>query len=446
MTIRAEGKRDNSKAPRIYRALMAGVCLLAAAWKAPALAQVDAPLRVVNYNIAELIGSSIDLRKVFQSLAEDPTPETGVIRAPDVYVFQEVEPGTTGTIKSWLDAFAPIGVQYRLATFTANGGGGGENALFYRDDSLVEETAAHRDITNHNGPRATDRWKFHCIEDASVSFYIYGSHFKADTGPSNESQRSSEADAVRRDADTLPAGAHIIYTGDWNVYSPSEYAFRRFFDSGNGRAVDPRFLGSFAALAQTQSPHDGSNPDLTAGGMDDRFDFQLCSEELDDGVGFDVIVQSYRSFGNDGQHYNRAINFGNNAYFAPDEQWKAEALALASDHLPVVADYTAPVARFTLDVPPLVAGLVATLRVTHALPGENVYFIYSRRGLGLTPVPQLGVTLGLQAPTLIGATRANQQGDASIRGRVPVDLLGRNLWIQAARQGSVTDVVWRFVE
>ncbi len=446
MTSQAGGMRDNSNTHRSRHALLACACLLAAAWCAPALAQIDAPLRVVNYNIAQLVGSSIDLRKVFQSLAEDPTPVSGVIRAPDVYVLQEVEPGTTSTIKSYLDASAPVGVEYRLATFTSNGGGGGENALFYRADSLVEEPAAHRDITNHNGPRATDRWKLHCIEDASVSFYIYGSHFKADTGPSNESQRSSEADAVRRDADTLPAGAHLIYSGDWNIYSPSESAFLRFFDSGNGRAVDPRFLGSFTALAQTQSPHDGSNPDLTAGGMDDRFDFQLCSEELDDGIGFDVIVESYRAFGNDGQHYNRAINFGNNAYFAPDEQWKADALALASDHLPVVVDYTAPVARLTLDVPPLVAGLVATLRVSHARPGESVYFIYSRRGLGRTPVPQLGVTLGLQAPALVGATRADQQGEASIRGRVPVDLLGRDLWLQAARQGSVTDVVWRFVE
>ncbi len=432
---------------RVRRVLAALVVALGCvgAWRR-AEAQSGAPVRIVTYNIAELVGSTIDLRKVFQALGEDPAPVTGVIRAPDIYIFQEVDAGTTGLIQSWLDASAPLGVQYRLATFTVNGGGAGENALFYRDDSFVEEPAAHRDITNHTGPRATDRWKLHCAEDASVTLYIYGSHFKAEEGFQFESQRASEADAVRRDADTLPAAAHIIYAGDWNVYAPSEAAFLRFFDAGSGRAVDPRFLGSFAALAHTQSPHDGSNPDLVGGGMDDRFDFQLCSEELSDGAGFEMIAESYRSFGNDGLHYNLSINAGVNHYFRPDEQWKADALALASDHLPVVVDYFTPAPRFLLEVPPLVAGLFATLRASHAQPGESVHFIYSQRGLGQTPVPQLGVTLGLRSPALAGSARADAQGSATLRGRVPVELLGGELWIQAARQGAVTDVVWRPVD
>lgn len=412
---------------------------------APAAAQTAPQIRVVNYNIAQLYGSSIDLRKVFQAIGEDPTPGTGVVRAPDVYVFQEVPVGSVNTLKSYLDATAPIGVAYRLATFTINGGGG-ENALFYRDDALVEDPSAHRDITNHTGPRATDRWKLATIEDASVNFYIYSSHFKADTGSSNESMRLSEAGAVRRDADQLPPETPVIYSGDWNIYSPNEPAFLQFFGSGAGRAVDPRFGGLFTAITHTQSPHDGSNPELVAGGMDDRFDFQLCSEELDDGVGFDVIVESYRSFGNDGRHLNQPINSGSNTYFDSDEQWKADALAVASDHLPLVVDYAAPIARFTLDVPPLVAGLVATIAATDAAPGEMVYFIYSRHGLGMTPVPQLNVTLGLRSPALAGQDRADAEGYASIRGRVPVEMLGRDLWFQAARQGSVSDVVWRFVE
>lgn len=432
---------------RLKRA--AGQCAAAmVAWSfaAPASAQTAPQIRVVNYNIAQLVGSPIELRKVFQSLGEDPTPGSGVIRVPDVYVFQEVPPAMMGVINDYLDGSAPTGIEYLPATFTVNGGGGGENALFYRADSIVEDVSGHRDITNHTGPRATDRWQLHCVEDPSARFYIYDSHFKADTGPTNESQRSSEADAVRRDADALPAGALILFAGDWNIYSPSERAFTRFFDSGNGRAVDPRFAGVFSALSDTQSPHDGSNPDLIAGGMDDRFDFQLCSEELDDGIGFDVLADSYRTFGNDGQHYNLPINAGTDSYFSPGEQWKADALALASDHLPVVVDYVVPVSRFTLDVPALVGGLNATLGVDHAAPNQHVYFIYSLRGLGETPAPPLGVTLNLRSPVLLGQAQADGAGHASLRGRVPVGLIDRELWLQAAQSGSTSDVVLRLVQ
>ena len=48
-----------------------------------------------------------------------------------------------------------------------------------------------------------------------------------------------------------------------------------------------------------------------------------------------VKPETYTAFGNDGNHFNGAINFGTNTSVTPDI---ANALHNASDHLPVFVD------------------------------------------------------------------------------------------------------------
>jgi hypothetical protein len=68
--------------------------------------------------------------------------------------------------------------------------------------------------------------------------------------------------------------------------------------------------------------------------MDDRFDLWLGSGSLNNGQGVDIVPGGYSAYGNDGQHYNDAINGGgfNNAVGLTI----ATALRNASDHLPVI--------------------------------------------------------------------------------------------------------------
>lgn len=69
--------------------------------------------------------------------------------------------------------------------------------------------------------------------------------------------------------------------------------------------------------------------------MDDRFDFQLISVELTDGNGIDYVAGSFRVFGNNGSHtLNSGITTGTGA-----STNVLNALANATDHLPVVADF-----------------------------------------------------------------------------------------------------------
>ncbi len=70
--------------------------------------------------------------------------------------------------------------------------------------------------------------------------------------------------------------------------------------------------------------------------MDDRFDWLLVSESiLTETSQMYYIEDSYTAFGNDGNHFNDAINSGNNGAVSNE---MADALHDASDHLPVYMD------------------------------------------------------------------------------------------------------------
>ena len=76
------------------------------------------------------------------------------------------------------------------------------------------------------------------------------------------------------------------------------------------------------------------------GGMDDRFDFFLGSSGILDGEGIAYITGSYETVGQDGNHFNKAINdLPANAAVAPSV---ADALHDASDHLPLYVDMQLP--------------------------------------------------------------------------------------------------------
>jgi hypothetical protein len=305
-------------------------------------------LRVVNYNIAALNGDQNALRDVFIALNNDDRP--GFAVAPHLYVFQEVQTGDVTPLLNLLNAAAPAGVVYVQGTYTgsaAENGAAGAQAMYYRADTLLEDPSGHVDIAT-GASRNSDRWKLSLVGYGSpaATFYIYSSHLKASQGYEND--RLSGATALRNDADALPAGTHIIFAGDYNVYTNTEPAYQKLISPGNAQAFDPLGTGSWAgggnAIKHTQSPC-ATGCALVNGGLDDRFDLQLSTAAFHDGEGLGHIAGMYRSLGNDGNHYNTDINAGNNTYYPADVP-RSNALAadlhVASDHIPVVAEYQIP--------------------------------------------------------------------------------------------------------
>jgi hypothetical protein len=311
-----------------------------------------AQLRVVTYNVAQLQGDPANLENVFAAMHDDDKP--GFAVPVGVFVFQEVLSTNVATLQAIINNAAPPGVTYALGTYTNNNEDdfGGAQAMFYRTDLLAENAAAHIDTYTGAG-RRTDRWKLELLgySASAAAFYIYSSHLKADTGAANQQERLTGATTIRNNADALGANQHILYCGDYNLYSNGEPAYLHMLSTGNGQALDPLGTGSWAgatnALKHSQSPRLNPGGGLIGGGLDDRFDFQFSTAAVHDNAGIALmnVPFVYRGLGNDGQHYNVAINSGSNSYY-PGDLARSNALALdlheASDHMPLIVDYQIP--------------------------------------------------------------------------------------------------------
>ncbi len=327
--------------PRILAILASAV---AAAVAAPASAQ----LRVLNYNYAHLGGDAASLQAVIAAAHADN--KFGWAKPVDILLFQEVTASTVATLQSIVNGAAPAGATYNRATFTTSGSedsAAGAQCAFYRVQTVSETVSAHADIFTQAG-RNADRWLFtlNGYTSTASSLYVYSAHLKASLG--SEDLRETGALAIRANANALGAGVRAIYTGDFNIYVNTEPAYLAFIAAGNGQAFDMLGTGTWAgsanAMKHTQSPRLVSTG-LVGGGVDDRFDFQLMTANLDDGEGISFIDGTYRTLGNDGNHYNIAINTGTNSYYPADiarSNALANALHEATDHMPVVVDYHVP--------------------------------------------------------------------------------------------------------
>ena len=137
----------------------------------------------------------------------------------------------------------------------------------------------------------------------------------------------------------------------------------------------------------TQSTRSYSDECFSSGGLDDRFDFILMSDEIAFSYKHLRYVQgSYKAVGNDGRHFNQSINQGYNTS-VPTEV--VEALYDASDHLPVtmkiavdaklsVADNDLPALQASIAPNP--ATSVATVFFNNPKTGKVLFDIYSVQG------------------------------------------------------------------
>ncbi|MGA1266446.1 MAG: hypothetical protein ACO32J_04625 [Phycisphaerales bacterium] len=341
-------------APHAARLLW--LVLVTVGMAAPAAAQI----RVMHWNVVGGAGNMAALTRVLAEMHADDIP--GWAQPIDIMTFNEVDEITSNAstssdqpfaaLTNAINASAPPGVTYALARYTnqSENGVGGAQAMYYRSDRFTEIVSGHRDIFTGAG-RYSDRWQLQLNGHSSpqARFYVYGSHLKASSGSSNENERNTGMVAIRNDANALGADVPIIYTGDFNIYTNTEPAYQTLVAPGNGQGVDPygavNWTGASGAVMHTQSPLLNSAGGLVGGGLDDRFDFIMPNAEAADGRGISMLADTMRAVGNDGQHYNKDINSGNNFYF-PGELARSNALAddlwVAADHIPQLLEFQVP--------------------------------------------------------------------------------------------------------
>lgn len=350
-----------------------------------AIALVAAPasaVRVCTYNVLNFPGTTgterlDDFRMVLEEVD------------PDVLIVQEML--SLDGVNQFLSGVLNYSVPGLYAAGPFVDGPDTDNALFYKPS--VVDLVSHTEI-----PTALRNISEYVLTPVGYTateaqFRVYSFHLKAGSTSDDLTQRLAEATILRDHLNDLPAGTYFMLGGDYNVQASTEAAYQKLVGSeadNDGRSLDPisrpgawHDNASYADV-HTQSPRTLSFGGGATGGMDDRFDQLLVAYPLADGQGMDYVSGSYVAFGNDGLHFNIAINEGTN-YAVGDEM--ADAIHEASDHIPVYAEFQLP-ARIDSPTSLAFGSVIVGTQSVETLGVENV---------AAPPADELSYTLS--APT-----------------------------------------------
>lgn len=287
-------------------------------------------IKMMTYNLLNYPGSTASVR--------EPKYRTTVSAYnPDILVVQEVSQ------PSGISSFLTNVLNFTNNTYSAGSfidGPDSDNGIYYK-------TAKFQFISNT--PIATQlrdisEFKLRVIESGDT-IIIYSVHLKSSNTPADEQARAAETDSLRKCTNALGPGKYFMVCGDFNIYGSSEQCYLNMTQNGtnvNGRFNDiitmsGTWQSSANAIHHTQSPRTTSFGGGATGGMDDRFDMILFSDAITQPGGIDIKPNSYAAYGNDGLHYNQALN---TPPFNVYPQAVMEAIHDGSDHIPVVVTLT----------------------------------------------------------------------------------------------------------
>ncbi|MBN2637684.1 MAG: T9SS type A sorting domain-containing protein [Bacteroidales bacterium] len=260
---------------------------------------------------------------------------------PDIFTVNEMA-AKSQTITYLLEnALNTNGVtKYSAASFTPNNLSSDlANAMYYNHEKLG--LAAHYIAQSYI--RDVDVYKLYyksATLDQGDTIFVYCvvAHLKAGTG--YESDRNDMATYTMNYLTKHNPDENYMIMGDFNLYTSSEPAYQTLTTNSTLHFNDPINKpgnwnnNSDFALYQTQSTHTTSNGCASTGGMDDRFDFILISDNIkNNNKRVQYIPDSYHAVGQDGLHFNNSINASPENTSAPADI--INALYNNSDHLPV---------------------------------------------------------------------------------------------------------------
>jgi len=248
-----------------------------------------------------------------------------------------------------------------LQLTSTGGSGGGPNALVYNTNTLQLIASVGVGTPSVSGEaRQVGRYLFApagVATNALNIFYVYVSHYKSGTNSDDLIRRGIEAGIIRTNSATLPANSRVLYVGDYNVSTSSETSYQAIVSSSivsiGIQGVDPFNTNGSTGINWTQNSL-LSNKTESVRSLHFRDDFQIMSSNVYYGAagGLAYVPGTYHTFGNNGTtpYLGTVINNANtalNGNLQPSPPISAAQcrtnLYGASDHYPVVADYTIPI-------------------------------------------------------------------------------------------------------
>jgi len=223
-------------------------------------------LRIVSYNIDcadqasdnNITGSSHSLPTVIQGIGLHHIGTNA--QQVDVLGVEELTSTTLANFVAQLNTIYGAGTYASDPTADPNTGGGPDGLIYNTHTVQVVSaralktgqtvllqsngtyTAAHSPGGGTNGvTRAPMVYQIRPVGyGATNDFYMYVSHARSTSDDSVGDARYAEAQAVRSDAKyNLPAGAHVLYSGDWNLFNGSgENAYKCLTGQATSDAID----------------------------------------------------------------------------------------------------------------------------------------------------------------------------------------------------------------
>ncbi len=332
--------------PKIFTAIalfLVGSALCSQAPKAQTTDQV----RVMHYNLL-FYGDNNNCR----SLADKNTFFRNVYEhyKPDVITANELVPSVSNANSIRDNALNADGrTAYKRAKLTNRANSGIVNMLYYNSNKvgLAKQVVSNTNLRDINHYKLYHKPDGLDVKSDTTYFWIATMHLKAGDDNSDETLRANMVGPAMGYAQRPDDQTAYLISGDMNIQSSQEQAYQTFTNpSRNGwdpfydplnQAGDWHNNGRYAAT-HTQSTRRGNLCDGGAsGGMDDRFDFILISESLEQDQADNVkhVEGSYVTAGQQGNRLNGSITDPANKNVP---QNVATSLKSFSDHLPVMLD------------------------------------------------------------------------------------------------------------
>ena len=412
--------------------------LLAAFCLATTLFAQTRTLRIVTYNIEDDINgattplpgliappgnvNNVQAGGVLEGIGEEIVGNDPA-QPLDILALEETtsNPVTVAPIVNGLNAFYGVAGMYSNSTYQATESGGdvadgnGPNALVYNSKTVqllasvpVDPPGGAGNLGSSSGElREVMRYEFApagVAPTANNEFYIYVSHYKSGTSSSDLTERLGEAQIIRtNEAIDLPANARVLYVGDYNITTSGETSYQTILANAapdgihQGQGIDPMNptnnptinWGTTTTITNILAMETDSTTDLRY-----RDDLQVMTTNIYYGAagGLNYAPGTYHTFGNNGTTpYFGSVNSGantslNNRLATNGPAFISAAqlyldLANASDHLPVVADYTVPLPAPVITGLGL-AGTNLVLNVANSVTG-GVFTVLASTNLSL---------------------------------------------------------------
>ena len=263
---------------------------------------------------------------------------------PDIFMICELET-EAGANRILNTSLNDQGNEFLMAPFEPSQSGDPDHQqiIFYRKGMFSLEAwevlpTSVRDINHYT-------LKLNTADQQSdpVKVEVFVTHLKSSTGTANQLLRLEMVQQFTNKLESLDPDSFVLFAGDFNLYTASEPAYQELLDSTNAIVmVDPiDSPGSWNNNINFQDIHSQSTRISSGpfgagagGGLDDRCDFIMMSETMQNNPKWKYVANSYKSFGNNGNCFDNSIN-------SPDcsgdfSQSLRDNLYNMSDHLPIV--------------------------------------------------------------------------------------------------------------